>query len=205
MIHIIDFDNTFMFTTEGLKKSYQKASEIVFNKNIFTDKIWEQNHGNTIMRILDKMNLTEYCDDIKNEKYKIYPNEYYDVIKPNVPFIRALFDKTTMPWDKFIICSNTQEEVIEDILDHFQLTNYIDMIVGRDTYVNTECKPSISMYESILFEDDIQSALKIEPNIICYDDSDFGLKACFDFQKKYKGEYNIGVVDIKKLETRGYI
>jgi len=193
MLHIVDFDDTVFFTSEILRKVYRDTAKKLYGKkfvkdvDIFSEEDWEWARSQPrgfVEPILTKHNLLYSIETLKEEKRKIYPYNYYEDIKVNVPFLQQLFSKNRMPWDKFIICTNSEEQVVRNILGFYKLQNFFDDIVGRNTFLFTECKPSTSMFKSIVGNSLNADILKIDPRITMYDDSDFGLESCRNFKKE---------------------
>jgi beta-phosphoglucomutase-like phosphatase (HAD superfamily) len=199
MIYIVDFDNTLAFTEDALKHAYQCASRHIFGFNFFCEKTWEENRGNSIVKILENLKIEEYADEIKKYKYSIYPEKYLNSeIVLNEAMYSKIFNNASSLFDVFIVCSNTQTEVVEKILKSFNIYSDFDVIVGRDYFKGTDVKPSPSMYNEILKLDIVQKALKKENRILCFDDSTFGLKACTEFRKIHKNKYNIDIMKVER-------
>lgn len=206
MLHIIDFDDTLFYTSHVIRIAYQDASRKVLNRDdIFTKENWEWAKDEPlgfVEPILKKYDLMHYYDELKEYKHQSYPRNYLDQIKPNVLLLEELFYKQAMPWDLFIICSNSDESDINIILEYYKVDRYFNDVIGRNTYLETECKPSTSMYHRILSEYD--SVFDIDPSMMLYDDSWYGLKACNDFNDEVSKLYPHVKVDIINVSNEEY-
>jgi FMN phosphatase YigB (HAD superfamily) len=211
MLHIIDFDCTLFDTKEALRLAYMYSFTSIYpdEENIFTRENWiwaESQPGGYVEPIVKKADKGYSIDDLKNKKRSIYPLYYMNEIRPNFNFLKEvkMLNNEKFKWDKFVICTNSEENVVHKILSFFGIGDMFDGVVGRDTFSMTECKPSISMYERI-FEEYHDTGLDpsifdIDKRISFFDDSDFGLESAETFKKVMEEKYPGFEIFIHKID-----
>lgn len=198
-LNIVDFDNTIFRTDIAMWNAYAGAIARVSRKNLLLTKDrWDSNFGNSVVKILKEdyeMN-DEQIKEVKRIKKEIYPI-FFDMIEPNYELLNGLeFDKKYNNAIN-VICSNTEEEVIEDILKFFNKESIFNKVIGRNSRFGYEVKPDPGMmldaYFSFMWDCD---------EIKMFDDSSFGLKACENFKKKLE-DYNVDEnVKIFKIQIK---
>ena len=165
MLNIYDFDNTLVYTKDCLYYAYKRAVIDVTGRDLLTEEDMLNNEGNSIVELFARYGISQRnWDLIKKRKNKIYP-QYFKYMIPNTELINEIKENEIN-----VVCSNSEQYMIEKILRYFNILNKFDKIVGRDTYPNTECKPSPSMFIKLIDEYDTEN------NIMIYDDSEFGIE-----------------------------
>jgi len=170
-LNLIDFDDTFVFSTDLLHDAYNRAFMKILNKS-FTKAQYDVWVGQSFFLILDKLDVTlEEFEEVHKYKNEIYPIEYLNEFK----FNRALYDYIDYFKDINIICSQTTKEAIRMVLDHLKIT-WIHSIYDRNDVKNK--KPAPDMYIKAMV-DILQDPFlmgEIE-SINIYEDSYTGLRA----------------------------
>lgn len=178
---ITDFDGTLVNTFMANYFAYK----LVFkNHNIDLKKEqYKECFGLRFDGLCDKLNVPkEIRDDIKKEKKESYPN-FFSWLEINEHLMRFIIYAKSIGI-KTCIASTASKENLYNVLNHFGIKEYFDVIItGEDVKFG---KPNPEVYDKAL------ELLKVnKDSALVFEDSDTGCLAAYDA--------GINYIDVNKL------
>lgn len=167
---ITDFDGTLVDTYEANYLSYKEAfSKYGYELN---NEKYKEYYGLRYDALCDKMNIKEeHRSLIKELKKKIYPSnfKYLDLNENLINFI--IYSKNLRI--KTCIASTASKENLYNVLNHFCIAQYFDVIItGEDVKFG---KPNPEVYLKALEKLNIKN-----DQAIVFEDSEVGCLAAYD-------------------------
>lgn len=179
---ITDFDGTLVNT---FMANYLAYKSVFKNHNIELSKSqYEECFGLRFDGLCDKMNVhKEIRDEIKKEKKEIYPKFFY-LLMLNESLMRFIIYSKAIGI-KTCIASTASKENLYNVLNHFGIKDYFDIIItGEDV---KHGKPFPDVYNKAL------ELLKVNRDeALIFEDSDTGCLAAYDA--------GINYIDVNKLK-----
>ena len=179
---ITDFDGTLVNT---FMANYFAYKLVLNNYGIKLSKEqYEEYFGLRFDSLCDKLNVpNEIRDDIKKEKKESYPN-FFSWLELNETLMKFIIYAKSIGI-KTCIASTASKENLYNVLNHFGITGYFDVIItGEDVKYG---KPNPEVYKKAL------ELLKVNrDSAIVFEDSDTGCLAAYDA--------GINYIDVNKLK-----
>ena len=161
---MFDFDGTLFDTSEALYLAYARAFKEVTGKKVIRS-VWDTYFGAHVSVLGRCLGLNDSeIDEVRRLKYKIYPGEFFDHIKP----IQATIDAARAIAGPKYVVSNTETTVTSWILEHFGQKEVFHRLFGPDDF--TQRKPSPQPYVSAYMQCD-----PLPKTVLIFEDSEVGL------------------------------
>lgn len=167
---ITDFDGTLVNTFESNYCAYKEAFE-KYGYSI-TEEQYKECFGLRYDGLCERFNIKdEHKQLIKDLKKEVYP-KYFDKLKLNT-YLMMIINAAKNMNIKICIASTASKENLYNVLNHFNIEKYFDLIItGEDVKFG---KPNPEVYNIALNKLDCKS-----DEAIVFEDSDVGCLAAYD-------------------------
>ena len=172
---ITDFDGTLVNTLASNFYAYQEACKQY--GYTLTKEQYKEWYGLRYDDLCKKIGISnEHKSAIKELKKKIYPS-FFEFLRLNEGLMRFIISSKTQGI-KTCIASTASRENLYNVLNHFNITNYFDIIITGENV--THGKPNPEVYNKAL------TLLDCEPDeALAFEDSEVGCEAADNAEINY--------------------
>jgi len=182
ILNLWDFDGTLFDTEPALYKVYSQALREVTG-HILTPEVWQSKCSSSAYALEEHYGIShETMVKVRDRKYELYPHTLYDGIFM-INHVRQFWDH---PLALNYVCTHTNPDVAETILDKFEIRPWFKRVYGLKD-VGHKAKPDPAMYLLAMGVGIIESHGIIK-HINIFEDSDFGLGAAANTKNAFDEE-----------------
>jgi phosphoglycolate phosphatase-like HAD superfamily hydrolase len=170
-----DWDDTLVLTRPAIYLSYsyalKKVTGAILPWGEFNTKLYANANAYMAQLGFTEKNMRE----VKRIKNEVYLQKYWQ----DVQILKSEFNTS----EKHYIVSNTSGDVIESLLDKFEMSHLFQGIIGSDIYLGANRKPAPDLYNYTfsMIEKDFNKDIDW---IVIHEDSIYGLNAALSFYEE---------------------